>query len=291
MHTNLIILAGGASSRMKKEAAVGTKLSQREVEEANQRSKALISIDPSGRPLLDYLLYNAKQAGYKHIYLVTGEENTMFKARYGKEMHGNDFHGLIVHYAIQRIPSGRKKPLGTADALFQALVQYPELQNHSFTVCNSDNLYSIEALRLLKTSKMAPNALIGYDREALLFDEDRIAKFALVVLDRDHYLLDIIEKPSRQDIQELRKASKTLYVSMNVFRFDGTMFFNYLKHCPLHPIRNEKELPTALLNMIKDHPRSTFTLPLSEHVPDLTSKHDIAIMKTYIQNMDLSAWS
>ncbi len=72
MHTNLIILAGGASSRMKQSNAVG--LSAEEIQQSNQRTKGLISIDGSGRPLLDYLLYNAKQAGYRHIYLVIGQD-------------------------------------------------------------------------------------------------------------------------------------------------------------------------------------------------------------------------
>ena len=69
MHDNLIILAGGASSRMKKQAVVEN-LSQEEIIQANERSKGLIGVGPNGRPLMDYLLLNAKRAGYKNIYII-----------------------------------------------------------------------------------------------------------------------------------------------------------------------------------------------------------------------------
>lgn len=290
MHKNLVILAGGASSRMKQEAPKNSRLTEVELKQANQRSKALICLDKSGRPLLDYLLYNAKKAGYKNIYIITGKENALFKKLYRNNTSGNNFHGLTINYAIQHIPEHRVKPFGTADALYQALVQYPELQQTSFTVCNSDNLYSVNALYLLRINTKAPNALISYDREALQFDEERIARFALMIIDHNHFLIDIIEKPDPDDIDTYKQRSKTVYVSMNIFSFDGQMFFPYLENCPPHPFRNEKELPTALLQMIKDYPKSTIAIPLEEHVPDLTSKSDITIMKMYIQNIDLSDW-
>ena len=64
MHDNLIILAGGASSRMKKSMASAT-LSEAEIKSANSVSKALIGIGKDNRPILDYLLFNAEKAGFK----------------------------------------------------------------------------------------------------------------------------------------------------------------------------------------------------------------------------------
>jgi len=51
----------------------------------------------------------------------------------------------------------------------------------------------------------------------------------------------------------------------------------------LHPIRQEKELPAAVKMMIADHPRSVFTVPLSEHVIDLTSQSDIPAVQEYLE--------
>ena len=282
MHSNLIILAGGASSRMKKEASI-VGLSQKEITQANVISKSLISIDANGRPLMDYLLFNAKKAGYRNIYIVINEQGDLFKEFYGKNQKNNDFHGLMISFAVQKIPKGRIKPYGTADALFQTVEQYPELNSNYYTVCNSDNLYSIKVLKALRETN-SPNGFISYDRDALEFSSERIARFALAKLDSNNVLLDIIEKPSLEKIDSFKDKTGKLRVSMNIFKFDGHTIYDYLKNCPVHPERDEKELPAVLLNLLHDDPQSIIGIPFSEHVPDLTAKDDIITIKAYIQN-------
>ncbi|WP_438711338.1 sugar phosphate nucleotidyltransferase [Aquimarina muelleri] len=281
MNENLIILAGGASSRMKKE--VKTELSNTLITQANTRSKSLISISDTGRPVMDYLLYNAKQAGYTTIYIIIGEKESLMKEFYGDKITGNDFNGLTINYAIQYVSKDREKPFGTADALYQAITQYPELGKETYTVCNSDNLYSEAVLKMLRTSAYK-NAFISYDRDALQFSMERIARFALVSLDEEGFLKDIIEKPSIEESLLYKDESGKFRVSMNIFKFNGMMFKDYVTNCPINEKRNEKELPTALLNMAKDHPKSIMGIPVYEHVPDLTSKEDIATLKEYIEN-------
>ncbi|NER14977.1 NTP transferase domain-containing protein [Leptobacterium flavescens] len=279
MHQDLIILAGGASSRMKKSnmSAPDEKLAA----QANSRSKGLISIDPDGRPLMDYLLYNAKRAGYTDVYIVIGGKEQLIQEFYGEKKKANNFHGLTINYAVQYIPEGREKPFGTADAVSQAVSQYPELNNRTYTVCNSDNLYSESVLKALRMTQ-SPNAFIAYDRDALLFSTERIAQFALASLDKDGFLVDIIEKPDPQKSKLYKDDTGKIRVSMNIFKFSGPMFNTYVINCPVNKKRNEKELPTALLNMVQDHPSSVKGVPASEHVPDLTSKDDIERMKNYI---------
>ncbi|MGW9684899.1 sugar phosphate nucleotidyltransferase [Flagellimonas sp. 2504JD1-5] len=280
--TSLVVLAGGASSRMKKPPREGKGLSEKEIQEANQRSKSLISVGNDGRPMMDYVLYNIKKAGFTNIYIVIGPKGDLFKKFYGDQDKNNDFHGMKLSFAVQHIPEGREKPFGTADALYQAVEQYPELNETSYVVCNSDNLYSVEALKLLSEST-SPHAFISYDRDALSFPAERISRFALVELDSNGSLTNIVEKPAEDQVENYRDASEKLRVSMNIFKFDGAMMFSYLKNCPVHPERNEKELPTALMNMLADNPKTMAGIPLSEHVPDLTSKDDIAEVKKYLE--------
>jgi NDP-sugar pyrophosphorylase family protein len=287
---SLVILAGGASTRMKKQLHSSVLISKDENSQANNRSKALISIDKNNRPILDYLLYNAKKAGYTTIYIITGEDNFLFKSFYGNENQGNVFNGLSINYAIQYIQKDRDKPFGTADALYQAMTQYPILKTVSFTVCNSDNLYSIDAFEFLRNTDSYPNALISYDRDYLQFSMDRISRFALLSIDENNYLKSIIEKPELDVFSSFKDSQGKLRVSMNIFRFNGEFLFSYLENCPINKTRNEKELPTALLNMINDSPNSTITIPLAEHVPDLTSKEDINILKQYVKNIDISSF-
>lgn len=281
MHDNLIILAGGASSRMKKQVTLDN-LSEEEIAQANERSKGLIGVGPNGRPLLDYLLLNAKKAGYKNIYIIIGEQGELFKEFYGSENKNNDFHGLNISFAVQYIPEGRVKPFGTADALFQAVEQYPELNSQDYSVCNSDNLYSAEALYALRETN-SPNAFISYNRDALEFPSERISRFAIAKLNENNCLLDILEKPTAAILDSYKDAEGKLRVSMNAFKFNGAILYPYLKNCPVNLERDEKELPTVLLNAIKEHPDTALGIPFSEHVPDLTAKEDIAEVKAYLK--------
>lgn len=281
MHDNLIILAGGASSRMKKQVTVAN-LSEEEIAQANERSKGLIGVGPNGRPLLDFLLLNAKRAGYKNIYIIIGEQGDLFKEFYGSKNSNNDFNGLTISFATQYIPEGRIKPFGTADALFQATEQYHELNSQEYTVCNSDNLYSTEALYALRKTT-SPNAFISYNRDALEFPLERISRFAIAKLSENNQLLDILEKPTADVLESYKDTEGKLRVSMNAFKFNGALLYPYLKNCPVHPERDEKELPTVLLNALKEHPETTLGIPFSEHVPDLTAKEDIAEVKAYLK--------
>ena len=280
MTNKLIILAGGASSRMKNSVAVKG-LSEEEIQKANIESKALIQFGENKRPVLDYLLMNVEKAGFTNVYLVIGEESTSFYSYYGSKRSGNPFRTLQISYAIQFIPPGRKKPFGTADAVTQTLEQYPELQQETFCVCNCDNLYSAEALKTMAASG-TPNAFIAYDRDGLNYPEERISRFALTLLDEENCLVDIIEKPATEAIEKYRDSKGKLRVSMNIFSFYGPDFYSYLSNCTVHPVRDEKELPTAILNFCSDHPGRFNGIPMNEHVPDLTSKEDILVVKDYI---------
>ena len=121
MGDKLVILAGGVSSRMKQSAPSGNFDSLLQ-QEADQKPKTLISVGADKRPFLDYLLYNARAAGYSEILIVIGERDQPMRACYGALDRGNQFHDLSISYALQRIPEGRLKPLGTADALLQCLI-------------------------------------------------------------------------------------------------------------------------------------------------------------------------
>jgi NDP-sugar pyrophosphorylase family protein len=280
MNKNIIILAGGASSRMKN-SMISKNLSEEELKNANTRSKALLEFGNAKRPILDFLLLNAKKAGYKKVVIVIGEQGALFKEYYGNQQKDNSFRGLSISYAIQYIPEGRDKPMGTADALFQALEQYPILKTASFTVCNSDNLYSIKALRALLICKDS-NAFINYDRDALQFPMLKIQRFALTLVDENFHLETIVEKPSKNQVSNYKDVKGGYRVSMNVFKFTGAEIYSFLKNCPIDPKRNEKELPTAILNMINESKSYLRGISFAEHVPDLTSKEDIAIMRKYI---------
>jgi glucose-1-phosphate adenylyltransferase len=242
----------------------------------------MINLGEGGRPFLDYGLYNLHQAGVRDIVIVAGERDTSLRSYYGANDRDNEFHGLRISYAIQRIPEEREKPMGTADALLQALVSRPDWSDGDFIVCNSDNLYSIRAFLLLLECD-APNALLDYDRSGLEFDAARIAQFGITRKDNHGFLLEIVEKPSIDELERLRGSDGNLRVSMNIFRLNYSMIFEALKNCPMNPVRQEKELVAAVTTMVRLHPKSLKAIPLKEHVPDLTFKEDIATTSEFLR--------
>jgi len=279
----LIILAAGMSSRMKASANTAG-LDAADIQQADTLTKGLIPVGETGRPLLDFLFDNAFEAGLNNIILITGADNAEFKSRYGKKSRDNQYGKLSISYAIQGTPAGRSKPLGTADALLQALQQYPELQTKEFLVCNCDNLYSAKAFRAL-TETPHPHAFIAYDRDGLLFPSEKIARFALCILDESDFLKKIAEKPDPALLPDYQDRQGIIRVSMNIFKFSGDPFYNYLQSCPLTPGRNEKELASAISNLIQAHPGTMIGIPFNEHVPDLTEKNDIAILREHLKSL------
>ena len=279
MTDTLLILAGGRSSRMKKSNATEN-LSKKEIEAANQKTKGMIELN--SRPFMDYIIHNAQKAGIKNIIIITCEDSSDIREFYGKKDVENNFYNMKITYAVQYIPEVRDKPFGTADAVLQAMEQVPTLKTKTFLVCNCDNLYSIKGFKELVELK-TPNGWLNYDRDGLIFPAKQVEDFAITSVNNDGYLLDIIEKPSKEDVEKFSDAKGIVRVSMNIFKFDGNIFFKYVKNCPVNPKRNEKELPTAILNMVKDHPKSMYGVPICEHVPDLTRKEDIATVKKYLK--------
>ena len=286
---NLVILAGGISSRMRasveKASTSGpsaSRLESRLVDEAGEKPKGMIGVGIGQRPLLDYLLLNARNAGIDDVVVVLGERDTATRPHYDDDATKRFLKGLHISHAIQRIPAGRKKPLGTADALLQALIARKDWANRAFIVCNSDNLYSTKAFQFLLDCPHR-NAMIDYDRNALEFDQARIERFAVIMKDKQGWLSDIHEKPTSEIVNKVQEKNGVVGVSMNVFKLEYDRILPFLMTVPLHPVRQEKELPVAVKMMVREYPRSVVTIPLAEHVPDLTSIADIASVREYLE--------
>lgn len=278
----MVILAAGTSSRMKNSLPASSGVEERILLEAQMKPKSMISLGDQGRPLLDYLLYNIRTAGYEDVIIVVSEHDEHIRSYYGDASDQERSFGLKISYALQKIPNGRVKPLGTADALEQALNVRRDWKGKKFTVCNSDNIYSTRALGILRETHH-PCALIDYDREALQFEQSRIEQFAVIQKDSEGFLTDILEKPARDQLQFAVDASGRIGISMNIFRFSYDLIAPYLSRVPLHPVRQEKEIPHAVTMLIHEHPQAMAALPLAEYVPDLTMKADIPAVREYLK--------
>lgn len=276
----LLIMAGGMSSRMKK--AEGTEaLDSTLVEQANTLPKGMIGVGKDGRPFMDYLIYNAHRAGYTEVLILKNPKDHVTKPYYDQLVAENKAWGITFKYATQQIAPDREKPAGTADAIQQALEQTPEWKGERFTVCNSDNLYSVKVLTLLKENPVQ-NAVVSYESIALGVAPERVKAFAVIKADEEGYLVEIIEKPNDEQIESARDKNGKIGVNMNVFHFNYDDILEYVSKEPFNPVRNERELPSAVMKMASENQKKVITVPVEENVPDLTSKGDITIVQQYL---------
>ena len=275
MAKTIVILAAGMSSRMKK--SIDSDIDDSKADEANKKSKSLITF--GDKPFIYFLLKNIVEAGFENVIMVVGKDFDDFK----KQLDNLNFNNkLKIEYAIQKIPKNRVKPFGTADAVFQTMDQIEILKNSSFCVCNSDNLYSTNSLRTIRENAYE-NAVLAYDRDSLNFPKERVSSFSILMTDDNFNLLNFIEKPTQEQVDQNLDSNGKIRVSMNIFKFNGLQAFDFIKNCPINPIRNEKELPSAIVNMINENDLYMKGIPIAEHVPDLTSKADINIIQKLIE--------
>ncbi|MEA5257263.1 sugar phosphate nucleotidyltransferase [Arcicella aquatica] len=276
----LLIMAGGMSSRMKKAEGTET-LDSTLIEQANTLPKGMIGVGKDGRPFMDYLIYNAHRAGYTEVLILKNPKDNVTKPYYDQLVTDNKAWGITFKYATQQIAPDREKPAGTADAIQQALEQTPEWKGERFTVCNSDNLYSVKVLTLLKDCPV-PNAVVSYESIALGVAPERVKAFAVIKADEEDYLIEIIEKPNDEQIESAKDKNGKIGVNMNVFHFYYDDILEYVSKEPFNPVRNERELPSAVMKMAKENAKKVITVPVEENVPDLTSKGDISIVQKYL---------
>ena len=275
MAKTIVILAAGMSSRMKK--SIDSDIDDSKADEANKKSKSLITF--GDKPFIYFLLKNIVEAGFENVIMVVGKDFDDFK----KQLDNLNLNkNLKIEYAIQKIPKDRVKPFGTADAVFQTMDQIEILKNSSFCVCNSDNLYSTNSLRTIRENAYE-NAVLAYDRDSLNFPKERVSSFSILMTDDNFNLLNFIEKPTQEQVDQNLDSNGKIRVSMNIFKFNGLQAFDFIKNCPINPIRNEKELPSAIVNMINENDLYMKGIPIAEHVPDLTSKADINIIQKLIE--------
>ena len=276
MTKTIVVLAAGMSSRMKK--SVDSNIDDSKANEANNKSKSLITF--GNKPFIYFLLKNILDAGFETVIMVVGKDFQDFKNQIDELKLPSK---IEVKYAIQKIPIDRVKPFGTADAVSQTMQQLPELQKTSFCVCNSDNLYSASSLKLIRENSFE-NAVLAYDRDSLDFPKERVSSFSILMMDTEFNLVNFIEKPTPEQVSENLDENGKIRVSMNIFKFNGNQSFDFIKNCPINPIRNEKELPSALVNMISEDGLYMRGIPIAEHVPDLTSKADINTIQKLIDS-------
>ena len=203
--------------------------------------KQIEPFGPHGEFLTDFSIYDAIQAGFTKVVFMIKEEHLQdFQDTIGKRIE----NFIPVEYAFQKmedipvdiaIPSSRKKPWGTAHAIYCA-------RNHiqgNFVMINADDFYGRDAfmqiasfMRNAKASNgVQPYGMVGYLVENTLTDYGTVKRGVCEV--QDGYLHSMIESSIERKDGEIVASpldgrpsfviQKEDYVSMNLSGFFITL--------------------------------------------------------------------
>ncbi len=255
--SSAVILARGLGTRMRRHDPAAA-LDPAQASVAAAGLKAMIP-DGAGRPFLDHLLSALADAGIADVVLVVAPDHAAIRDHYASQPPTR----VRLRYAVQA------EPRGTADALLAA---EPLVGAQPFLVQNADNLYPVAALRAL--AALGEPGLVAFTRDGLLADgsiaAERIAAFALLLIDGNGYLQDLVEKP---DAAAVSAAPADAPVSMNLWRFDPRIF-DACRRVPRSP-RGEHELPEAVRLAIGEGMRVR-AITMRSGVLDLSARGDVA---------------
>lgn len=264
--TKAVILARGLGTRMR--ANDGSPDPTHNSAAVNAGAKGMIDV---GRPFLDFVISALADVGITDVCLVIGPEHNIFRDYYDNL----ELKRVRIHYAIQA------EPLGTANAL-AAAAEFTGQDR--VVVLNSDNYYPIEALKSLV--ELPGAGVVGFEREALIaksnIPAERIAAFAVISVDEQGNLSDIIEKPSPAELERLGSHAP---ISMNAWLFTADIF----PACADvdKSVRGEYELVDAV-RLARSRGRSFRVPPAAQGVLDMSRRTDIDAVRQALSHTQVS---
>ena len=267
--------------------------------------KQMTPVDEEGHFIIDFSLYDAYQAGFRHVaFIIKREIEQTFRETIGARME-KFFHVDYVYQELDRlpegfaVPEGRKKPWGTAHAVAccRGVVEGP------FAVINSDDFYgrgAYEAIYRFLTENKAPHhyAMLGYQLRNTVTEFGSVARGVCHV--QDGMLLDITERTKifkrgqdaayTEDGETFVPLSGDSLVSMNFWGFTPEIldeiwdaFPAFLaENLPVNPEKCEFYLPTFVGSRLAEGKVRVRVLPCMETWHGVTYKEDLDSVKSAI---------
>ena len=267
--------------------------------------KQMTPVDEEGHFIIDFSLYDAYQAGFRHVaFIIKREIEQTFRETIGARME-KWFHVDYVYQELDRlpegfaVPEGRKKPWGTAHAVAccRGVVEGP------FAVINSDDFYgrgAYEEIYRFLTEHETPHhyAMLGYQLRNTVTEFGSVARGVCHV--QDGMLLDITERTKifkrgqdaayTEDGETFVPLSGDTQVSMNFWGFTPEIldeiwdaFPAFLaENLPANPEKCEFYLPTFVGSRLAEGKVRVRVLPCMETWHGVTYKEDLDSVKAAI---------
>lgn len=292
METTLVIMAAGIGSRF------GTGIKQ------------LTKMNEAGEIIIDYSIYDAKEAGFdKVVFVIRRAIEKKFK-----EVIGNRISKVIpVEYVYQEledlpenfsVPEGRTKPWGTG----QAILACKGTVDTPFVIINADDYYGKKAFRLLhdflsvshdKTDVMRM-AMAGFVLKNTVSENGTVTR-GICVGDNDNYLRGVIESKDIAIVDgnavTSTEESKLIIspesiVSMNMWACDVDFldvleekFIEFLGDNSKDPLKKEFLVPVIIDRLIKEGKAQVEILPTEDKWIGITYQEDTEAARAEFKRM------
>ncbi len=260
MNTTLIIMAAGIGSRF------GTGIKQ------------LAKMAPNGEIIMDFSIYDAKEAGFtKVVFVIRKAIEKEFK-----EVIGNRLSKVMpVEYVYQEledlpegyeVPEGRVKPWGTG----QAILACKDIVKEPFVIINADDYYGKEAFVKLHDFLVSGEyedgkitlAMAGFSLKNTLSENGTVTR-GVCVADETGYLVKVIETTGIQKMDGKIQCDNAevegwitpdTMVSMNMWagypdflQYIKESFQSFLEHLGAHPEKKEYLLLKAFVKGVRGY--------------------------------------
>lgn len=275
--------------------------------------KQIDPVDEQGHIIMDFSIYDAKEAGFEKVIFIIKEENLEdFKQVIGNRVAEK----MEVAYVFQKlenlpegytVPEGRVKPWGTGHAVLSGIDEI----DGPFAVINADDYYGKQAFQEIydylsshKDNDKYRYAMVGYVLENTLTENGHVAR-GVCVTDKEGYLTDINERTHIE-----KRGSGAAYtedggdtwiklpmdavVSMNMWGFSRSLldelkaeFPDFLeKNLPVNPMKCEYFLPTVVNNLIAQDRATVRVLKSMDRWFGVTYKEDKPVVVAAIRRME-----
>ena len=231
--------------------------------------KQMEPIGRCGRIIIDYSVYDAMLAGFNRIvFIIKKEMEDDFKKVAGDRIAQK----IAIDYVYQEVPSHRKKPYGTA----QAVLLCKDIVNTSFAVLNADDYYGRDAFMKMRThlSSSSESAMMGYYLRNTLSENGVVTRAICDV--SDGYLKKITE---RHSIPQRNNLPEDTIASMNIWGFQPSIFDQLEKGfddflASADKMTDEFYIPKFVGRLLREDEIKVKVLPTSDRWYGITYQED-----------------
>lgn len=291
MKTTLLIMAAGIGSRF------GTGIKQ------------LAKMSENGEIIMDYSIYDAKQAGFdKVVFIIRKDIEAEFKQVIGNRISKQ----IEVEYVYQEldrlpqgytVPEGRTKPWGTG----QAVLCCKDTVKEPFVIINADDYYGKEAFVKLhefllaehEQQEMCRLAMAGFILKNTLSDNGTVTR-GVCIADKQNHLVKITEtsgialkdgKVICQDsgvqswIQPDTKVSMNMWAGYPDFMERLEEGFTAFLEKNKDSLKEEYLLPVLVGDMLREKTAEVTILETEDKWIGITYKEDVQAAKDGFKKM------